>query len=108
MASDGYLKAVLTVMAACLVVLVAQGFGVGSRVCGATAVGGAHKEGRYQIVPIPIARTLLRLDQATGKTWRSSLPKPMAWAEVDESAGPDSGADETEETPAPPAVPPSP
>ena len=86
---DAYVKTVLTVIAACLLLLVAQGFGLGGTP-GATP----DATDRYVLQPVPMARLLIRMDRVTGRTWTTSIKGEEAdlWLPVDEF--PDEPAEE--------------
>jgi hypothetical protein len=100
---DAYVKTVLTVIAACLLLQVAQGFGLASAPKpGQTDSSSAE---RYVIQAIPMARLLLRMDRVTGETWTMPLlrDKARAWTPV-EQAPPESVArKEGEDAPTPAA-----
>ena len=84
---DAYVKTVLTVIAACLLLQVAQGFGLaGTPGLGPEASCSPERAERYRLQPIPIARALVRLDVATGRTWTMPLQpdKEKLWTPVDE------------------------
>jgi hypothetical protein len=76
---DAYVKTVLTVIAACLLLQVAQGFGLAGKTESASAE-------RYVVQAIPMARLLLRVDRLTGQTWTMPLQpqKEKFWTPVDE------------------------
>jgi hypothetical protein len=85
---DAYAKIVLTVIAACLALQVAQGFGLAAppgsgEVNSSSAVTGD----RFQMLPIGMARQLFRLDRATGQT--STMPlqpeENLFWTPVEET-----------------------
>ena len=82
---DAYVKTVLTVIAACLLLQVAQGFGL----AGTPGPGQAESSSaeRYTLQAIPMARLLLRFDRVTGETWTMPLQpqKGRLWTAVDES-----------------------
>jgi hypothetical protein len=88
LATDWYTKLVLTVLAACAAVLVAQDL----------RGAGDGEGGRYTVQLYPMARMMLKTDTETGKTWRASFPDPKVWLPI---------ADEPLETldDAPPAKP---
>jgi hypothetical protein len=79
---DAYAKAVLTVIAACLLLQVAQGFGL----AGPDRAGAGAAE-RYVIQPIPMIRLLLRIDRETGRTWSMPLQadKERYWTPIEEA-----------------------
>jgi hypothetical protein len=86
---DAYVKTVLTVIAACLLLQVAQGFGLaGTPGPGQVSSSGAETASPYQMVPIPMARLVFRFDRATGRTWTMPLPpeKEKFWTPVDEAS----------------------
>jgi hypothetical protein len=78
---DAYAKTVLTVIAACLLLLVAQGFGLSG-----TPGAAPEATGRYLLQPIPMARLLIRMDRVTGQTWTTSIKGEEAdlWMPIDE------------------------
>ena len=78
---DAYVKTLLTVIAACLLLLVAQGFGLAR-----TPAASLDATGRYLLQPIPVARLLIRMDRVTGKTWTAAITGEEAdiWVPVDE------------------------
>ena len=78
---DAYVKTVLTVIAACLLLLVAQGFGLAG-----TPGASPETAGRYLLQPIPMARLLIRMDRVTGETWTTSIKGEEAdiWMPIDE------------------------
>jgi hypothetical protein len=98
---DAYVKTVLTVIAACLLLQVAQGFGLaGAPRPGQTESSSAE---RYTIQPIPMARVLLRIDRVTGETWTMPLlrDKPRIWTPVEEAPPESMAREEGEGTPTP-------
>jgi hypothetical protein len=78
---DAYVKTVLTVIAVCLLLMVAQGYGL-------AGTPGASPEtgGRYLLQPIPRAGLMIRLDRVTGRTWTTSIKGEEAelWMPIDE------------------------
>jgi hypothetical protein len=99
---DAYVKTVLTVIAACLLLQVAQGFGLaGTPGPGKTESTSAE---RYVVQAIPRARVLLRFDQVTGQTWTMPL-QPQGekfWTPVDEAPSEATVREQAEDAPAPP------
>jgi len=69
---DAYAKTVLTVIAACLVLQVAQGFGLAAAPGQVSSSRSESAEG-YVLQPIPMVRLLFRFDRATGRTWTTPL-----------------------------------
>jgi hypothetical protein len=67
MAVDLYTRIVFTVIAACLVLITAQGFGLGG------ARSASEEPNRYQLTAIPGQGLLLRVDQTTGETWTMNI-----------------------------------
>ncbi len=78
MQADIYTRFMLGVVAACLALLVAQGFGIASSGASARGDEPAGTE-RYKILPLARGRVTVRLDSATGETWRLALPGRDAW-----------------------------
>jgi hypothetical protein len=82
---DAYAKTVLTVIAACLLLQVAQGFGLAGAAGPDRAGAGAGE--RYVVQPVPMMRLLLRIDRATGRTW--SMPfqadKERLWTSIEDA-----------------------
>ena len=78
---DAYAKTVLTVIAACLLLLVAKGFGLTG-----TPEAAPEATSRYLLQPIPMARLLIRMDRVTGRTWTASFKGEEAdlWIPIDE------------------------
>ena len=78
---DAYAKTVLTVIAVCLLLLVAKGFGLTE-----PPKAGPEPAGRYLLQPIPMARLLIRMDRVTGRTWTTSIKGEDAdlWMPIDE------------------------
>jgi hypothetical protein len=71
---DAYAKTVLTVIAACLALQVAQGFGLAGTPGPAQAsASSGETPDRFQMLPIPMARQVFRFDRATGQTWTMTL-----------------------------------
>ena len=84
---DAYVKTVLTVIAACLLLQVGQGFGLaGTPELGRAQPSSPETADRYRLQPIPMARVLLRLDVVTGRTWTMplQLDKEKLWTPIDE------------------------
>ena len=83
---DAYVKTVLTVIAACLLLQVAQGFGLAGTP-GQVSSSSSETADRYTLQPIPMARLLFRFDRVTGRTWTMPLqtPEERFWTAVDES-----------------------
>jgi hypothetical protein len=77
MPTDAYTKLLLTVIAACLVLLVVQGFRASE-----DATPSAE---RFRVIPVPMGRVMLRIDTETGKTWQTPLPGSVEWRLVDEA-----------------------
>jgi hypothetical protein len=105
METDAYTKAVLTVVAVCLLLLVAQGFGLGPELgakagSGSAEIADSSSAGkRFEFLPIPMARAAFRMDNQTGETWWMKFPGGRAWVPIDEGG-------EAEEMPEPAANPP--
>jgi hypothetical protein len=98
---DAYVKTVLTVIAACLLLQVAQGFGLaGAPKPGQTESSSAE---RYVVQAIPMARVLLRIDRVTGETWTMPLlrDKPRIWTPVEQAPPESMAAEEAEVAPTP-------
>ena len=99
---DAYVKTVLTVIAACLLLQVAQGFGL----AGTPGPGQAESSSaeRYALQAIPMARLLLRFDRVTGETWTMPLQpqKGRLWTAVDEAPSEATVREQVEDPPAPP------
>jgi hypothetical protein len=74
LSTDWYTKLVLTVLAVCAAILVAQDL----REAGA----GAGEGGRYTVQAFPMARMMIRTDTETGKTWRASFPELKVWIPI--------------------------
>ena len=86
---DAYAKIVLTVIAACLALQVAQGFGLaGTSGPAQMSASSGEPTDRFQMLVIPLARQLYRIDQTTGQTWTMSiqLEAEQFWTPVPESA----------------------
>ena len=87
---DAYVKTVLTVIAACLLLQVAQGFGVAGTPGSGRAESSSPEAAKgYVVQAIPMARLLLRFDPVTGRTWTAPLQLPRAregrfWTPVDD------------------------
>lgn len=83
---DAYVKTVLTVIAACLLLQVAQGFGLAGTP-GQVSSSSSETVDRYTLQPIPMARLLFRFDRVTGQTWTMPLQpqKEMLWTPIDEA-----------------------
>jgi len=85
---DAYAKILLTVIAACLMLLVAQGFGLaGTPGPGQVSASSGEAVDRFQMLPIAMARQLLRFDRLTGQTWTMPFQteKDRFWTPVEES-----------------------
>jgi len=83
---DVYVKAVLTVIAACLLLQVAQGFGVaGASGPQSTEAISSPNANSYVVQVIPPARMVLRFDRATGRTWTMPMQRGKAWEPIDEA-----------------------
>jgi hypothetical protein len=103
---DTYVKALLTVIAACLLLQVAQGFGLAAPGRGQPAPSAPPPASDYVIQAIPMARLVLRFDPATGRTWTMPLQfrpggAPKNWTLVGE-ASPETAASEEVNPPPPP------
>jgi hypothetical protein len=101
---DAYAKTVLTVIAACLMLQVAQGFGlVGTPEPEPVVSSNAEAANRYQFQPIPMVRQLFRFDRSTGQTWTMPLQpqKVRFWKPVDEFTPQLEEAAEAENAPSP-------
>lgn len=102
METDAYTKAVLTVVALCLLLLVAQGFGLGPASgakagCEVADAADSTTAGkRFEFLPIPMARAAFRMDNQTGETWWMKFPSGRAWTPIGEGG-------EAEEIPEPAA-----
>ena len=99
---DGYVKTILTVIAACLLLQVVQGFGLagvpGPEQAGSTDAAAAR---RYTVQAIPMARVLFRLDQHTGRTWMMPIQpqKQKLWTLVAEASDQPTEGEPAEEAP---------
>jgi len=84
---DAYVKTVLTVIAACLLLQVAQGFGLAGTP-GQVSSSSSEDASRYTLQPIPMARLIFRFDRVTGRTWTMSLQpqKEKLWTPIDEAS----------------------
>jgi hypothetical protein len=85
---DAYAKTVLTVIAACLLLQVAQGFGLaGAPEAGHVSSVSAESADRYTMMPIPMVRLVFRFDKMTGQTWTMPLQPQQGkfWTLVDEA-----------------------
>ena len=105
MQTDLYTKAALGVIAASLVVLAAQGFGVGARGAAAPAAPEPSYAEPYKFLPIPMMRLAFRMDSQTGETWWTALPRGAVWTRI---AEPGEAAPAAEPEPAPAARPEAP
>jgi len=76
LSSDWYTKLILTVIAACLGLLVAQSYREGA--------SGAEG-GRYSLTFVPMARMMFRIDSETGETWKGLFPDVKIWTPVADS-----------------------
>ena len=86
---DAYGKIVLTVIAACLALQVAQGFGLaGAPGPAQMSASSGETPDRFQMLPIPMVRQVYRFDRTTGQTWTMSLQleAEQFWTPVPESA----------------------
>jgi len=83
---DAYVKTVLTVIAACLLLQVAQGFGIAGTP-GQVSSSSSENADHYTLQPIPMVRLLFRFDRATGRTWTMPLQpqKEKFWTPIDEA-----------------------
>jgi len=99
---DAYVKTVLTVIAACLLLQVAQGFGLGATPGSGQAESSSPE--RYVVQAIPMARLLFRIDRVTGQTWTMPLQRdqPKFWTPIDESPSEATVREEGEGAPPPP------
>jgi hypothetical protein len=99
MQSDPYVRAILTIIALCLLVLVAQGYGLGREEPAPAPVQGQWS---LQMMRTGLggAPTLLRMNTATGELWHTKFGANQEWALV--------GGAEEETVPEPPAPPPAP
>ena len=99
MQSDPYVRAILTVIALCLIVLVAQGYGLGRE-----EPEPAPPEGLWQLQVVRTGLggppTLLRLNTATGETWHVRFGSNQEWVLM--------GVPKEDAAPAQPAPPPAP
>jgi hypothetical protein len=105
---DTYVKALLTVIAACLLLQVAQGFGLAAPARGQTAPSAPEPARNYMMQAIPMARLAIRFDQASGRTWTMPLPfkpggEPKHWTLVAE-APPEAAASQNDDPSPPPAA----
>ena len=85
---DAYAKILLTVIAACLMLLVAQGFGLaGTPGPGQVSESSGETLDRFQVLPIAMARQMFRFDRLTGQTWTMplQLEGDRFWTPVEES-----------------------
>ncbi len=99
MASDLYTKFMLTIVAACLALLVAQGFGLGAPAAEepASASALASEIERYRFVPVGMAGLLLRLDRQTGETWSMPLRgETRVWTPIGEGEAGEAQAPQAE------------
>ena len=93
---DTYAKTVLTVIAACLLLQVAQGFGLaGAPGPEQVSSSSAESADRFMMMPVPMVRLVFRFDKMTGETWTMPLQpqKEKEWTLVDE-ASPEPTVDE--------------
>jgi len=83
---DAYVKTVLTVIAACLLLQVAQGFGLAGTP-GQVSSTSSETADRYALQPNPMVRLLFRFDRATGRTWTMPLQpqKEKLWTLIGEA-----------------------
>jgi len=98
---DAYVKTVLTVIAACLLLQVAQGFGV-TGAPGPAQTDSSSAE-RFVVQAIPMARILLRFDRVTGETWTMPLlrDKARVWTPVAQAPPEPMASEEGEAAPTP-------
>ena len=85
---DAYAKILLTAIAVCLMLLVAQGFGLaGIPGPGQVSASSGETVDRFQMLPIPLARQMFRFDRLTGQTWTMplQLDQDRFWTPVEES-----------------------
>ena len=74
LSTDWYTKLVLTVLAVCAAVLVAQDL--------QGADSDAGEGGRYTVQAFPMARMMLKTDTETGKVWRANFPELKVWMPI--------------------------
>ena len=99
---DAYAKTVLTVIAACLLLQVAQGFGLaGPPGPEQVSSSSAESADRYTMMPIPMVRLVFRFDKATGRTWTMPLQpqKEKFWTLIDEAPPESMVREEDEDAP---------
>ena len=85
---DAYAKILLTVIAACLMLLVAQGFGLaGTPGPGQVSESNGETVDRFQMLPLAMARQVFRFDRLTGQTWTMPLQvdQDRFWTPIEES-----------------------
>jgi hypothetical protein len=106
METDLYTKAVLGVVAVCLALLVAQGFGLAwspgdapAHAC-AGAPGQAGAQERYDFVPFARGRIAFRVDTQTGETWWMDFPGGRTWMRIGEPGEATSTPEQGESPPA--------
>ena len=102
---DAYAKTVLTVIAACLLLQVAQGFGLaGAPGPERVSSSSAESADRFMMMPIPMVRLVFRFDKMTGETWTMPLQpqQEKLWTPVDEGRPePMRGEEEQDASPPP-------
>jgi hypothetical protein len=76
LSTDWYTKLVLTVLAACAVILTAQ------ELRGTGGAGSREEQGRFLLQVLPMGRMMLKIDSETGKIWRANFPDPKAWQPI--------------------------
>jgi hypothetical protein len=83
---DAYAKTVLTVIAACLLLQVAQGFGLAAAPAPVSS-SSSETANQYVLQPVPMIRLLFRFDRATGQTWTMPLQpqKERIWTLIGEA-----------------------
>jgi hypothetical protein len=96
---DAYVKTVLTLIAVCLMLQVAQGFGLAATP-GEASSSEPEVAGRYALQANPMARVIFRFDRATGRTWTIPLQpqKNRSWTPIDEAPPEPMAPEESEET----------
>ncbi len=93
--TDWYSKLMLTVIAVCLALLLAQQYRGDAAATGAVA-------DRFRLTPLPMIRMLLRFDSETGQTSKAMFPDLKVWTPVADSLADilDEPAAELDEAPA--------
>jgi hypothetical protein len=96
---DAYVKTVLTLIAVCLMLQVAQGFGLAATP-GQASASDPELADRYTLQANPMARVIFRFDRATGRTWTIPLQpqKKKSWTPIDEAPPEAMAPEEGEET----------